>query len=292
MTGIRVTALAAALLLVAACGTDQPLRPLLPSNAALYAKKAATPFIADVSPSTASLDIGVGSTFSIGVSNPSANNIYAGISLSATIVQGNASRAAGSAVPDCGRGAGVLPATSDCGTAMTVTADNTAEGTGTLTAGNAKLVIRLLQSSAGGTPTVLDTKTIKVTLTTAGAVSIADLQLAFSSMEIDGTQLNAYTVTLGNTTGTDRSLYVIQNYVVQGSVVHAGGGAQVCPGLTGVVPAGGCTFDWHTFAQNSLGEPGTLVAGPATLRIDLIYGDGVSSTIVGTREFPIQLTTP
>ena len=69
---------------------------------------------------------------------------------------------------------------------MTVTADNAADGTGTLTAGNAKLVISLLQSTAGGSPTVLDTKTIKVTLTAAGAVFIADLQLQFTSMEIDG----------------------------------------------------------------------------------------------------------
>jgi len=292
MTRIRVAVLSAALLVAAACGTDQPLRPLRPADAALYAKKAATPVIAAVSPSTASLEMGVGSDFSVGVSNPSPNIIYAGISLSATIVQGNASRAAGSAVPDCGRGAGVIPASSNCGTSMTVTADNAADGTGTLTAGNAKLVISLLQSTAGGSPTVLDTKTIKVTLTAVGAVFIADLQLQFTSMEIDGTQLNAYTVTLGNTTGTDRSLYAIQNYVVQGSVVHAAGGAQVCPGLTGVVPAGGCTFDWHTFAQNSLGEPGTLVAGSATLRIELNYYDGVSTTVVGSREFSIQLTTP
>jgi len=99
-------------------------------------------------------------------------------------------------------------------------------------------------------------------------------------------------MTLGNTTGADRSLYVIQNYVVQGAVVHAAGGANVCPGLTGVVPAGGCTFDWHAFASNALNDPGTLVAGPATLRIELIYSDGVSSTLVASREFSIQLTTP
>jgi len=292
MTGIRVTVLTAALLVAAACGADQSMRPLRPADAPLYAKKAAAPVIADVSPSTASLEIGVGSSFSIGVSNPSATSVSAGISLSATIVQGNASRAAGSAVPDCGRGPGAIPPLANCGTAMTVTADNSAAGSGTLSAGNAKLVISLLQASGGGTPTAIDTKTIKVTLTEAGSVFIADLQLHFASMEIDGTQLNSYTMTLGNTTGADRSLYVIQNYVVQGAVVHAAGGANVCPGLTGVVPAGGCTFDWHTFAQNSLGEPGTLVAGPATLRIELIYSDGVSSTLVASREFSIQLTTP
>jgi hypothetical protein len=296
MPRIRATVLAAILVAAAACGMDRPTTPLMPPDAPLFAKKNATPVISDVSPSTASLtitatpDVTVPSSFTVAVANPAANAIVAGLSIAATIVQGNASRDAGSATPDCGDGPGVLRPNTGCAVPITVTANNSANGTGTLTPGNAKLVFSLVQSN-GTTVTTLDTKTIKVTLT--GVVYMSDLQLHFSSMQIDGTELNAYTMSLANTTGQDQSLYVVQAYVEQGDVVHAAGGANVCPGLTGIVPPGGCTFDWHASAQNSvIGQTGTLVAGPAILRIELIHFDGVSNVVVAGGEFAITLTGP
>ncbi len=291
MLRLRGTMLAAMLLVAAACGVDRATRPIAPGDAPSLAKKAPTPAITDVSPTTASMVIGGGSTpFSVTVANPSSNAIYAGISVSATIVQGNASRDAGSAVPNCGGdGDGILRPGTGCAVPLTVAASNSANGAGTLTPGNAKLVISLLQLRPGG-ETTLDTRTLKVTLT--GSVFIADLQLHFTSLEIGSSTLNDYTMTLGNTTGADQSLYVVQGYVVQGAVVHAAGGANVCPGLTGVVPVGGCTFDWHASAQNPQSETGTLVAGPATLRLDLVRSDGVTTALVERREVPVDLTSP
>lgn len=50
---------------------------------------------------------------------------------------------------------------------------------------------------------------------------MSDLQLHFSSMQIDGTELNTYTMSVANTTGEDQSVYVTQAYVKQGDVIHA-----------------------------------------------------------------------
>jgi len=286
---IRTTALAAALLGAAACGMDRTTQLLSPTDQASFARKAATPTITEVSPSSASLTIGFGSDFTVAVANPAPNASAGNLSVVATIVQGNASRAAGSAQPTCAGTPGLLPPNTGCAVPITVTPSNEASGSGTLSAGNAKLVFTLVAGS-GASATTLDTKTVKVTL--IGGVYVADVQLHFTSLQIGSTALNTYTMTLGNGTGADQSIYSVQGYIVQGAVIHVAGSANVCD-LTGIVPAGGCTFDWHTFAQNSQpNETGTLVAGSATLRLDLIHFDGTTSSIVETRLISVELTSP
>lgn len=289
MTVIRRTALATALLAAAACGMDRATQPRSPTDQPSFARRGATPTITDISPSSASLTIGAGSDFTVSVANPSANSSAGNLSVVATIVQGNASRAAGSAQPTCAGTPGLLPPNTGCVVPITVTASNVASGSGTLSPGNAKLVFTLVAGS-GTSATTLDKVTVKVTLT--GDVYVADLQLHFTSLEIGSTALNTYTMTLGNSTGADQSIYSVQGYIVQGDVVHVAGSANVC-GLTGVVPANGCTFDWHAFAQNNQpNETGTLVAGPATLRLDLIHFDGTTSSIVETLLISVELTSP
>jgi len=265
-------------LAVIACGTEQLSSPR-PTESPLFAaggKKPAKPTISDASgPSTLGIGDGAGA-YAVTISNQTSASL-SNVSLQASIDQGSASRAAGSLSVVCNGGpVGVLQVGS-CAVSLLATASNGAAGNGTLIPGNAKLVINLVQT-VSGTPTILDTKTLRISLTAADshtAPYISNLITNFTTF-VDGVGQD-YTVTLTNPTGTNQSPVTIQAYFVQNGVAYAGGGTNViCPvlDLTGNLPPGDCTFTWHT----SLNVP-RPAAGQATWRLEL-FTTTTSGTVV------------
>ena len=282
-------ALTLASLAAIACGTEQLSSPR-PSESALFAaggKKSPKPTISDASgPSTLGIGEGAG-TYTVAIANQTSATL-SNVSLQASIEQGSASRVAGNVVIVCAGGsAGELP-TGGCTTSLPAVADNGATGTGTLTPGNARLVINLVQT-VSGTANVLDTKTLRIALTTAHtAPYISNLTASFTPFVVGVGQ--SYNVTLTNPTSTTQSIVSLQAYFVQNGVKYAGGGTNAqCPvlDLKGELPPGDCTFTWHTsiFAPPTGPAPGT-----ATWRLELLLTSSPGSTVVlDFKEVPVTI---
>jgi hypothetical protein len=177
---------------------------------------------------------------------------------------------------------------------LTAKADNGAQGSGTLMPGNAKLVIMLNQSD-GTTTTLLDSRALKVTLVAATptTVFISALSLATNTFVIGGSAVD-YTVTVTNPTGVTQSTVLVQATIKQGTNTAAAYGINVncVPNSLGVLPPGDCTFTWHTAADPTTSGGNTLVAGPAVWRLELLYYNGTTTTVLDFREINITLTTP
>ena len=284
-----------------ACQSDRSTSPLATSGAsraiAAPTRKAPRLSIVSVVPSSTTFTIeGPSVNYDVTISNPGSTNAT-GVLIQAEIDQGSAARAAGGAVTSCpGAGAGVVPP-GQCTMTMSANASNAGAGNGTLTPGNAKLVIQLYQSD--GTTTLLDTKTLKIVLVASAhtAPYFTDVSPSFTSLQIDGPSAD-YSVTINNPTGADQSEIFIQAEIVQGQTLKGAGGTDVLcfpnGASPGLLPAGNCTFTSSTLASNSAGGNGTLVAGSAVWRLTLYKYDSSTNTTttLDVREISITLTGP
>jgi hypothetical protein len=201
------------------------------------------------------------------------------------IRQGTARRAAGGTDVTCGPAVGTLP-NGTCQQANVIIADNVSSGgSGTLVPGPATFELEL-RIFDGTTQTVLDTKSIPITIV-ANTPSIVSIALASTTLQIDGPRVE-FTAIFYNPTGTTLSGTLYQELVEQGSVSHGAGGAVVtCGAPLGDFPPGACSVTFTVGASNSSGA-GTLVPGAATFTLELRQ----SSTLLDTRSVPVTLTAP
>lgn len=130
------------------------------------------------------------------------------------------------------------------------------------------------------------------------AVSLTDMRMLTTPavMKYDGGGYLYYSGVITNRSGGPLSPALIQHWVVQGAAKRAAGGSVFSPcyagGPFGVIPRGSCAFDEAAVAPGpwSAGT-GTLVAGPATLLVEVKLGEsGSSPDNLVTYSFPITLT--
>jgi len=234
-----------------------------------------------LSSNTLSID---GPTVSGNVSIGNSGSPIDGVSIHGFFVQGSASRDAVLTQLDCAGTPGTLP-NSTCDMTFSASASNSASGTGTLAAGAAVFELDVIQM-AGGTVTVLASKTIAITL--VAPVTISNLVLASTELAIDGPSI-AWTATLSNP-GTIQKGVFMQGEIVQGATVKGAGGATItCGAALGTLPPGTCTFGFTVTASNSAAGPGTLVPGPATFKLQLLESDGTTTTVLDTRTVDVTL---
>lgn len=274
-------------LAVMACGTEQLSSPRPGESPSFAAGGKRKPTIADASgPSTLVIG-GDPGNYVLSLANQT-SAIAAGVSLQASIEQMGASRPAANIPVTCtGVPTGVLPV-GGCSMSLPAVADNGAAGIGTLTPGDAKLVINLVQTVTG-TSTVLDTKTLRISLAALRtAPYISDLRTSFTRFVAGVGQ--DYTITLTNPTSTTQSIVTVQAYFVQNGVKYAGGGTNPpCPvaDVNGELPPGDCTFTWHT---SVFPPPTGPVSGKATWRVELLFTASPGNTVLlDFREVPVTI---
>lgn len=201
--------------------------------------------------------------------------------------QGAARRAAGGTNVTCGPVSGTLP-NGECVQASVIVANNgPSAGTGTLVPGSATFELELKQFD-GTTETILDTKTIPITLV-ANTPSIVSITPASASLVINGPRIN-YTATVYNPTGAALTGVFVQEYIDQDPATSrpAGGVVLTCTATNGEMPPGSCVVSFTVGAQNTGLGTGTLVAGAARFRLELWQG----STLLDTKTVPVTLTGP
>jgi hypothetical protein len=190
-----------------------------------------------------------------------------GIALQGFLHQGSVAQAAGGSVVNCGAGTGVLP-TGTCTFTFGYVASNSAGGSGTLVPGPATLEVQLRD----GTGRVLDSRNVAVTLQPFAPI-ITGLSLSSITPVIGGAFV-PFTIALQNPTPT-LSGVAVQSWVHQGSTLRAAGGSAVsCGSGTGVLPTGTCNVTAGYIVSSTAGGVGTLVAGSATLEVQLLDGTG------------------
>jgi hypothetical protein len=125
-----------------------------------------TPSITALNPISGSVFIGGSSTpYTAMLTNPGAS--LSNVVLQGWIDQGTARRAAGGSMVMCGAGVGVLP-NGTFNVSGSIVASNTTGGTGTLVPGAATFELQLIVNG-----TVLETKTVAVTLATGGYYTLS-----------------------------------------------------------------------------------------------------------------------
>jgi hypothetical protein len=152
-------------------------------------------------------------------------------------------------------------------------------GTGTLIPGAATLQLDLQQGS-----TVLDTKTIPITLVMSGP-GIIGIELSARDVLI-GESLN-YTATFYNPTNTAISSAGIQGYLTQDPIFDfgTGGTTLTCAGANqGELPPGLCAVSFTLGTRNVFGTP-AWNPGAATWRLELTTGN----TLLDSKELVIFL---
>jgi hypothetical protein len=221
------------------------------------------------------------------LSNPGL--ILKGVFMQGEIIQGTTVKGAGGATITCGAALGVLPP-GTCTFSFTVTASNSAGGTGALTPGAATFQLQLLQSD-GTTTTVLDTKTIAVTLVPDHPV-ITSVVANPQIFAIDGPSTTA-TVVLYNPTGAAASGLRLAETITQNTTQRAAGGASVsCGAGDGVLPVGSCTMTLSASASNSSAGTGTLIGQLAYLQEALIQNTGGGDQVLDTLSYAVGLLPP
>jgi hypothetical protein len=250
--------------------------------------------IVAVNLASSSLVIG-GDRVSYTVTIENKGSTVSNVSLQGAIVQGSVSQPAGGFAASCVPSQpGVVPKGS-CQMTFTAGASN-ANGGGTLVPGPASFVLTM-SLDAGGLSTVLDTKSVPVTLV-AVSQTITSLSLSKTTLTItDGTepQPDITNITAGLlNTGSARSNVRLRADFVQGSVVHNSGFLWLpCtdPQGSGILPAGSCTINWFAVATNvqSAGS-GTLVPGAATFVLTLIQDVNGTTVELDSESVPVTLT--
>ncbi|MFL5617327.1 MAG: hypothetical protein ACJ79A_02900 [Gemmatimonadaceae bacterium] len=232
-------------------------------------------------------------------SQPDITNITAGLQntgsalsnvrIQADFVQGTVVHNSGSVALNCvdPQGDGILPNGACTMNWFAVATNAVAAGSGTLVPGAATFVLKLIQD-VNGTATVLDSKSVSVTLT-GGTLRITNLALSSTTLSIGGAGV-PYDVTIFNP-GSQLSGVFIQGEMIQnGNVAGAGGSNLLCPptSANGVLPAGTCTMSWIAVASNQSYAPAPLVPGAATFRLTLYQGSG-SPVVLDTKSVPVTL---
>jgi len=212
--------------------------------------------------------------------------------LQGTIIQGTTNRAAGGTQIDCGGGAGVLPS-GTCTISFVAAASNTNSGNGTLAPGAATFQLQLIESAT--TTTIVDTKTVPVTLiSAAGHVTVTSVTVNPQSFAIDGPSTTV-TVVLNNATGAPVSGLRLAELITQtlGPASRAAGGVSLsCGSGDGVMPIGNCTMLLSASASNSAAGTGTLAAGAATLEVDLVQSTPNGDVTVDSKTTSVTLLAP
>jgi hypothetical protein len=222
---------------------------------------------------------GAGVNYTATISNPAStlNNVV----MQGEILQSGVVRAAGGAVVSCGSALGVLPP-GTCTFAFTAAASNSNSGNGTLVPGPATFQLQLLES--GATTTVLDTKTVAVTLVVPEP-TITNVTLSTTTLMIGGPPMY-YTATVNNPTSNTISDVFVQANLFQGGVLVASGGTFVeCGAGDGVFTPGTCSAS----GQFAIGSnfPG-ITPGAATLQIRL-FQSGAFSVDFDFKTFPVTI---
>src|SRR5262249_44717827 len=149
-----------------------------------------------------------------------------------------------------------------------IAASNAGGGTGTLAPGAATFEVQLTQGT-----TVLATSTVPLTLVST-APTMTALTPNATSVTLEGAAV-AYSTTLNNP-GASQTNVLLQGWINQGTVRRAAGGAMVmCGAGVGVLPTGSFPVQGSMGASNGSGGSGTLVAGAATLEVQMIQNNVV-----------------
>jgi hypothetical protein len=229
---------------------------------------------------------------------PDITNITAGLQntgsalssvrIQADFVQGALVHNSGSILLNCvdPQGDGILPNGACTINWFAVATNAVAAGSGTLVAGAATFVLTLIQD-VNGTPTVLDSRSMSVTLV-GGPLGITTLELSSTTLAIGGAGV-PYDVTISNP-GSQLSNVFIQGEILQnGNSAGAGGSNVLCPpSANGVLPVGTCTMAWSAGASNQSYAPAPLVPGAATFRLTLYQGFG-SPVVLDTKSVAVTL---
>lgn len=153
------------------------------------------------------------------------------------------------------------------------------------TVGSQTMVASIQVATTTGTIARADT----FTATATSAAQITSVQLASSTMVIDGARVS-YTATLENQTGATITSAAVQTWIEQGTAKRAAGGVVTsCPN-TGELAVGTCTVSFTIGASNAstTAGTGTLVPGSATANFELKSG----SMVLHTYSVPVTLTQP
>jgi hypothetical protein len=244
--------------------------------------------------SSSSLTIG-GASVSYTVTIENKGSTVSDVSLQGAIVQGAVSHPAGGFAASCPPSpTGAVPKGS-CQMTFTTSASN-ANGAGTLVPGPASFVLTM-SLGAGGTSTVVDQKSVPVTLV-AITRTIASLSLSKTTLAIsDGTepQPDITNITAGlQNTGSALSNVRLQADFVQGTVVHNSGSVSlncVDPQGDGILPSGACPINWFAVATNAVAAgSGMLVPGAATFVLKLIQDVNGTATVLDSESVAVTLT--
>jgi hypothetical protein len=211
------------------------------------------------------------------------------VRIQADFVQGTVVHNSGSIVLACTdpQGDGILPNGTCTMNWFAVATNAVAAGSGTLVPGAATFVLKLIRD-VNGTATVLDSRSVPVTLT-GGTLAITNLALSSTTPSIGGAGV-PYDVTIFNP-GSQLSGVFIQGEMIQnGNVAGAAGSNLLCPptSANGVLPAGTCTMSWIAVASNQSYAPAPLVPGAATFRLTLFQGFG-SPVVLDTKSVAVTL---
>ena len=231
-----------------------------------------------IAPTTITIG-GAAATATAVIQNPA--NSLQGVLVQGYVVQGSARRPTGGSLVTCGSNPGVLPpGTCSMSTAATIT--NGGIGVGTLVPGPATFELNLIQSTGGGNTTI-DVKTVAITLTLPGPVTIFGVSISPTiPLASDAVP---YTAFIRNT-GPSLSNVVIQTWITQGTARRAAGGRTIqCGTVTpGVLPTiDSCSVPSEVGAMNDPASGnGTLVPGPAILEIDVDQQSGTTTNLAKT----------
>ena len=231
---------------------------------------------------------GAGVGWTATITNP--GSAIHGVVLQGTVIQGSTQRAAGGTQINCGGGLGVLPS-GTCTISFTAAASNSGSGNGTFVPGAATFQLQLIQSAA--TTTVLDTKTVNVTLVSSH-IAITSVTVNPQNFAIDGPS-TAVTVVLNNPTGVAVSGLRLAELLTQsiGPVSRAAGGASLsCGAGDGIMPIGNCTMTIPASASNSAAGSGTLIAQLAFLEVDLVQSTAGNDVTVDSKSVAVGLLRP
>lgn len=214
------------------------------------------------------------------------------VRLQTDFVQGTVVHNSGSLYLTCNdpqNGDGILPNGSCTMNWFAVAGNVAGSGPGTLVSGAATFVLKLIQD-VNGTPTVLDSRSVAVTL--VGRVAITDLALSSTTLAIGGAGV-PYDVTIANATSQLNDVFIQGEMLQNGNVAGAAGSNLLCPptSANAVLPVGTCTMPWVAVAGNQSYNPAPLVPGAATFRLTLYQSQGPNSPplVLDTKSVAVTL---
>lgn len=190
-----------------------------------------------------------------------------GATLQGWMVQGSTRRAAGGVVVDCHAGSGVLP-NGTCTMSFTFSASDFTSGAGLFVPGSATFELDLTAGSLTAQRTAL------VTLIPATFSMVVPTALSLSG--VPGS-LGMY---LNNPGTQSFGAYSYQISVIQGSAQRSAGSVTPSCGTTAgyVLPQSTCLASTLPSVTNASPGSGTLVAGGATLQVQLFYNGALAAT--------------